>query len=513
MKTDSFIEKQKYCYSRNRFLFVLIFILGLIIRLGNYFNDPGLWYDEARLALNLIDRSYLKLLLPLDDFQVAPILFLWIEKLNIGFFGASELVLRLFPLLCSIFSLPAFYLLAKNLFKDEKTALTSLVIFAITPIQIRYSAEVKQYMTDVLVSLILFWLFSVFLKHGNRKLLIMLAFAGVISIFLSNISVMVLFTLCVYWFTSDIFFKKKDHAKYIVMSIWMFTFCVYYYLFINNHMNEQYMLDYWQNNFLPLNPFHAEFWNFFNSRVRETFSEFMIYNQGILVDKFDIVIINLFLIIYFAGLIFMVGRRKIAMIFFMIFPILLHLLLSGFKKYPFEARLALYLSPLVIMTFSYGLVQLYKLSEKILKSKWPGIILMILILSVFSYKLYINYPIENDGIRESIKFINENYRENQKVYIYYFSKPAFEYYKKTMKSNFSDVEVIGVGKGNVVSPETGLDNLKGINGEVWLLFSHLFKRDTPDNPENIIMNGLIKRGLLMNSFQTKDSSAYLVMLQ
>jgi hypothetical protein len=82
-----------------------------------------------------------------------------------------------------------------------------------------------------------------------------------------------------------------------------------------------------------------------------------------------------------------------------------------------------------------------------------------------------------------------------------------------MKSNFSDVEVIGVGKGNVVSPETGLDNLKGINGEVWLLFSHLFKRDTPDNPENIIMNGLIKRGLLMNSFQTKDSSAYLVMLQ
>jgi hypothetical protein len=82
-----------------------------------------------------------------------------------------------------------------------------------------------------------------------------------------------------------------------------------------------------------------------------------------------------------------------------------------------------------------------------------------------------------------------------------------------MGLNFSDAAVIGVGKGNIVSPETGLDNLKGVNGEVWLLFSHSLKRDTPDNPENIIMNGLIKRGLLMNSFQTKYSSAYLVMLK
>jgi 4-amino-4-deoxy-L-arabinose transferase-like glycosyltransferase len=512
MKKNYSIEKIIYYFHSDNFLLFLILSIGLILRLGNYFNNSGLGLDEAYVALNLMERSYAQLLLPLDNFQVAPILFLLIEKLSVNLFGYGELSLRLFPLICSIFSLPVFYFFAKSLFEDKQITLTSLFIFAVTPVQLQYSIAVKQYMTDVFISLFLLWLFSIFLKQSNRKLLLLLAVAGVISIFLSNVSVLILLTIGVYWMVYEIFSKKKDNAKYVVVLVWLITFGFYYYFFIHDHKNQQFMIDYWQQNFLSLNPFMYEFWNFFNSVALKVFAEFMLYNQAGLYHGLNLIILYLFLIIYGIGLIIMVKRRKMTMIIFLCFPLVLHLLLSGFKIYPFATRLVLYLSPLIIMTFSYGLIQLYKLSEKMLRSKWLGMIAITLILFIYPYKLFVNYPIEVDGARESIQFINEHFQKNQKVYVYYYTKATFEYYEKTRGVRFSDAVIAGCGEGKYVKWAADLNNFKELHGEVWLLFSHLFNRSSKDHPEKIIMNKLMERGVLLNSFQTKNSAAYLVLL-
>jgi hypothetical protein len=486
--------------------------VGIIIRLINYFNNAGLSLDEAYVALNLMERSYAQLLLPLDNFQVAPVLFLLIEKLSVSLLGPGELALRLFPLVCSILTLPIFYFLARDIFKDEKIALTSLFVFAVLPLQIQYSAAVKQYMSDVFVLLILFWLFVVFLKRRNSKLLILLAVAGVISIFLSNIAVLVLFTLGLYWLIDDFFLKNKDEAKYVVVLTWLVTFGVYYYFFIHGHQHQQFMLDYWQQSFLPLNPSRIEFWDFLNSVGRKIFAEIMLYNRAGLSYAFNQFIVFLFLMIYATGLIMMITKRKVMMTYFMIFPILLHLFLSGLEKYPFDTRLALYLSPLVIMTFSCGAIALSELSRKMLKSKWPGIVVILALLSIYPYKLYVNYPIVVDGARESIQFINEHFRDHEKVYVYYYSKATLEYYQKTRGIKFSEAVIPGHGEIFLVNWGADLKNFEKLHGEVWLLFSHLFNRSSKDHPENIIMSTLLKRGILLKSFQTVNSAAYLVLL-
>jgi hypothetical protein len=414
----------------------------------------------------------------------------------------------------SLLSLPIFYFIANDLFQDEKNALIALFIFATNTIQIKYSIEVKQYAVDVFVLLSIFWLFSIFLKNtNNRKFLLLLIFAGIISIFLSNISIIVLATISVYWFISDIVARKKGHAKYITMLIWPLTFGIYYFFFVADNKNEPYMLDFWQNNFLPINPFQIEFWNFFKSAVRKVFFDFMIFNNEGLSHNLNFIILHIFLIIYIIGLIFIVKKRKLTLLFFLTFPIILHLLLSGLKKYPLDARLALYLSPLVIMTFSYGLFQLYKLSEKTPKIKWPLIMAIIMILSIYPYKLFVNFPIEIDGVRKSIEFINDRFRKDQKVYVYYFTRAPVEYYKKTGRVNFGDAIISGAGEGHVVNWKADLNNLENVHGETWLLFSHLFNRNYPDHPERIIINSLLKRGVIINSFQTINSSAYLFILK
>ena len=54
--------------------------LGIVIRTIRFLLNFPLWPDEAYLAHNYLDRGYLDLLRPLDYGQVAPLLYLWVQK-------------------------------------------------------------------------------------------------------------------------------------------------------------------------------------------------------------------------------------------------------------------------------------------------------------------------------------------------------------------------------------------------------------------------------------------------
>ncbi len=101
-------ETWKYCviklkifYASNKLLMIII-LFGIILRLGQYLFNRSLWLDESYLTLNIINKSFSQLLLPLDYDQAAPIGFLIVEKVIVGIFGNNEYALRLFPLLSGI---------------------------------------------------------------------------------------------------------------------------------------------------------------------------------------------------------------------------------------------------------------------------------------------------------------------------------------------------------------------------------------------------------------------------
>ncbi|MBK8875589.1 MAG: hypothetical protein IPN13_17395 [Bacteroidetes bacterium] len=55
-------------------------VVGVGLSILNFMNFRSLWLDEAMLALNIVNKSAMELLQPLDYNQVAPIGFLLIEK-------------------------------------------------------------------------------------------------------------------------------------------------------------------------------------------------------------------------------------------------------------------------------------------------------------------------------------------------------------------------------------------------------------------------------------------------
>jgi len=128
--------------------------LGIAVRLVRYFVNYPIWHDEAFLAVNFWDRGYVDLLRPLDYGQVAPWLFLAIERTAVTWLGYSEPALRLFPTICSVLSLPLLRRIAGRLMRGTPQLL-AVAVLAVSFYPIRHGAEIKPYASDLLAALVL----------------------------------------------------------------------------------------------------------------------------------------------------------------------------------------------------------------------------------------------------------------------------------------------------------------------------------------------------------------------
>jgi predicted membrane-bound mannosyltransferase len=138
------VEKQQLF----KYLSILGVLFGGIVRLIQYLSNRSLWSDEAMVALNIVDRTYLELLKPLDYNQAAPPGFLWIEKAAVQLLGNNEYALRLFPFLSGIVALIAFYIFA-NRYASGIAAPIAIALFASLKYVLYYTTEVKQYSSDI----------------------------------------------------------------------------------------------------------------------------------------------------------------------------------------------------------------------------------------------------------------------------------------------------------------------------------------------------------------------------
>ena len=89
--------------------------LGTVVRLRLYLARRALWFDEAAVALNVVDRSFLELLAPLDFRQTAPPLFLWLERTAVLLGGPNELALRAPALVAGLLLAPLTWWVGRRL--------------------------------------------------------------------------------------------------------------------------------------------------------------------------------------------------------------------------------------------------------------------------------------------------------------------------------------------------------------------------------------------------------------
>lgn len=124
--------------------------------------------DEIALALNVTDRGWNDLLFrPLMHDQVAPFGFLLLEKISVTIAGEGEAAFRFFPYLSSLVSLILFWRVSER-YLGYPSMLAALIAFALSPTLVFYAGAVKQYSSDIAVTLLLLWMALRYLE-GLKK--------------------------------------------------------------------------------------------------------------------------------------------------------------------------------------------------------------------------------------------------------------------------------------------------------------------------------------------------------
>jgi hypothetical protein len=493
-------SKFREYFSWERAALACLFLAGFLLRLRQYLTGRSLWADEAMLALNIVNRNFGGLLRPLDYDQGAPVGFLLVEKSSNLLFGRSEYALRLFPFLMGVFSIWLFYLLLKRL-TTGAGLLTALALFVFNPRLIYYSSEVKQYIVDVTVTLVLLLLAAPLLEStGKKKDFLWLTVAGVIALWFSHPAAFVLAGIGLTLMIINLQRREAAVFWYVAgMGIaWLLTIGVLYLLILKDLRQNAYMQEYWQGAFLPFPPWSDPGW----------FGRSLTENIGVQ--------LGIPYAVYFAFGLMLAGwfvlwrtGRNYAIAFGLI--LLIMLFASTLRLYPVFERMILFLIPI-------GLILIGKtvefIDQRLQKPIWLGraITLALAGFLIFGPLVtsagYFIEPKYYEHIRPSMGFLEESWRPGDAMYVSNGAVPAFAFYAPVYGLAGADyISNVRDDYGNPVNISRQLESLKG-KSRVWILLSHVYEKGN-FNEKDFVLNDLKKSGKMKRDFRVPGTSVYL----
>lgn len=484
----------------------LILVLGSLLAMIQYFSGRSVWMDEAKLAFNIMDRSYLELLQPLDSVQVAPILFLWIQKFFYNLFGAHDWVFRLLPLLAFIVSCAVLYKLLYALKLKNQVILVATALFAFCQPLIYFASEIKQYGVDVMLGLVI--MYAVVRTYmSKRNELLTLSLVGMLAVGLSNISVIMLFVGGLYyWFTAYRKTGRWVNRSVIPIALWAMTFLGYYFAFIHNHPTPDFMAPYWKEfAYMPWNIFSADFWAFWWRSYEIIFGKIMGVNPKIPL------LFHVFGVAYIFGIYSFWKEKRPRLLFLLVAPFLVHIFLSALELYPFVQRVGQYLQPLFAIVCAQGFVFGAKfLAEKtnVPQFKYALILPGLVMLAITLY----TFPKDREEFKESYEFMLSRKRTTDQILTNSGADNAWYYYEKIGYIK-PDVHRT-ISDFNRYNFEGHHDQLDGLSDRIWFLISHDFYDSQRKMLESEYMLEYLKQrgGVVLERDENVGSSVYLLEL-
>ncbi|MFB2834759.1 glycosyltransferase family 39 protein [Floridanema evergladense] len=464
-----------------KYLTVLIIIFGIFIRVSQYLSNRALWGDEASLALNIVNRSYLELLQPLDRNQAAPPGFLWTEKLFTQIFGNNEYSLRLFPLISGIVSLIAFYKLGK--WAVSAIALPiAIILFACLRYTLYYATEVKQYSSDVMIALLLCLLLIPLLTQIlNIQRILLIGILGAVAILFSHPTIFVLAGLE----SANLILTSNQQRKAILINrlpaylLWLISFGSMYFLTIARVMQNNSLQNAWGDEY-P-NTIFDLIW------LLDSFGRFFSRPLG-----FSTIFDGIAILAFVIGCVFFI-RKKPNKFIILMSPVFATLAATYLHKYPFRGRLILFLAPFFILVIAEGIAFLLTRLNHSKQQKYfviAGITLACLLIvpSLVRAGNFVFYPETKHEIRPIIEYIKTHQKPGDVIYIG-DGGPAdqFEYYAPKYGYSQSDFargylsEFVNADKFS----EQGWQQFKNQSNQlknkqrIWFVFPGLNKKKEP----------------------------------
>ena len=478
----------------------ILLLVGALLRLRQYLTGRSLWADEAMLVLNVVNRGFAGMFQPLDYDQGAPIGFLLVEKLFNAVLGKHEFALRLFPLLVGLASLWLFYLLLRTVSRNAGL-LTSLALFVFNPRLIYYSSEVKQYIVDVAMTILLLLVAASVLSPSPRKKdWVRLTIAGLLALWFSHPAVFVLAGIGIALLIISL--RRRDYSSLRLILgmgfLWLLEIAILYSLILKDLSRNAYMREYWQGAFLPVPPWSDPGW--FIKSLNE--------NIGI---QFGIpyAVPLVFILMLVGWSVLFVHNREYAITFACI--LLVTLLASGLQMYPVFERMILFLVPLGLILLGKVVEAIYQGLQKYqFAGSIPALILAGFLLYgplVTSLQSFVE-PKYFEHIRPTMEHLRDSWKEGDALFVSNGALPAFRFY-----ASFYGLETIPYEFGrreDYKNPQNIVSQLDSFEGHprVWILFSHVYEKQG-FNERVFILNHLDQVGEKKREFRVPGTSVFL----
>jgi len=234
-------------FFRSRLLSYSILFAGILLRLKLYLENRSFWLDEAWLAIDISVRSIWEILgriMLAPDMPVVPMGFAVVEYVIIRLWENHEYALRLFPLICGLGSLMLFYILIRIWLKPS-SRFWPLVLFSFSGCLIVYASELKQYSTDLLVALGLYWLYARSRDNSpSMRDFLLWCSAGFWAVFFSYPSIFILAALGLMKMIR--FVREKDWEGFrqqgIIGVFWVFSFAFFHWSVMSSMTSDPAMV-------------------------------------------------------------------------------------------------------------------------------------------------------------------------------------------------------------------------------------------------------------------------------
>ncbi|MDR3621477.1 MAG: hypothetical protein P4L85_19155 [Paludisphaera borealis] len=331
--------------------------LGILARLVRYLVDYPIWHDEAFVAASLWNRSFGELAQPLEYGQVAPWLFLVVERIVVLCLGYSELTLRLFPTVCSILSVVVFRHLASRLLRGWALVLATAV-FACAFYPIRHGNEIKPYSADLLAAVSLLTLAVEYLRKPDSSRWLWIASAALpVLLGLSYPAVFVAGAICLA--LAPVIVSRGStpvrlgFVAYGLMLVGSFL-AIYMAATVvqQREMGSFYRLGYWKDSFPPLDqPWWIPVW-----LLDMHSGNMMAYPVG---ERKGGSVATLACAL--VGCLALWRRDRRTVLAFLTLPFGLGLVAAFLGRYPYggEARIMQYLAPSICLLAGLGMAALF----------------------------------------------------------------------------------------------------------------------------------------------------------
>lgn len=494
-KSDRILRSISGLYSTTAHWIVIA--VGIALRVAQFLYNRSLTEGEAALALNIIERSYVDLLKPLDYFQAAPVGFLMMQRFVVNVLGTTEYALRLLPLGAGIMGLLLFYHCAKAILTKEAIPI-ALILYSVGDHLIYFSSEVKQYSSDVLIVLIILAVCCAIWR--SRQTLYYLAFGltGAVALWFSHPALFVFIAGGMVLLVSEI--RHKQWRAVILLccggvvagaSLW-----ANYLLSLAQLSRVSVLLDTWHKSFAPFPPASLQdlYWY-----------PFVLVRMFIFPVGFSHYELLLGIISCIVGIFCLYRSERRTLIVFII-SIVVTLCASAIRLYPFEGRLLLFLTPVIILLIAQGIAYI-----QLKASAWSmmvgiTLVLILLIHPVVRAGYHIVKPRAPEELRPVLQYVDKNYRAGDAVYVYYASCNAYRYYAH--RFGYDHDYTVGTESREEWSRYYyELKRLRG-NQRVWIVMSHIATAHGVDE-EKLFVSYLNMLGEQKDAFPASGAAAYL----